>query len=474
MHYRFARFVVIALLLLLCGGAPPLSARAQTANIRIESTDAKLEFPERITFRAKISGEQQITRVVLEYGVAGLSCAEVVAKAFPSFTPANTVEVSWTWEMLQSGSEPPGSSLWYRWRVTDATGSEFLSPEQTLTWLDDQHNWQSVTEGMVTLHWYQGSRAYANDLLQAASDGLALLERDMGMTLDTPTNMYIYANTKDMRDAVLYEPGWTGGLAYPTQNIVIIGISPDQIEWGRRTVAHELTHVLIGHLTFSCMGSVPTWLNEGIAMYAEGSLDASNQQRLDTAIREDTLISVRSLSGGFSEQPDLANLSYAQSYSLVDFLVNTYGSEKLLELFGALRDGSTPERALQEVYGFDLDGFEQAWRTAIGAQPLRTHEATPTPTVEPSPVPTYPPVSNEPMAIVIPPTRTDAHIVPTRAAPQPTSVPAEAAPASESSDLFGVNVSQVMIGILLCGVVIVLGVVIVMVLVLRRTRRGTE
>ena len=34
-------------------------------------------------------------------------------------------------------------------------------------------------------------------------------------------------NAQDMRDAVLYEPGWTGGLAYPDHNIVIIGIAPD-------------------------------------------------------------------------------------------------------------------------------------------------------------------------------------------------------------------------------------------------------
>ena len=79
-----------------------------------------------------------------------------------------------------------------------------------------------------------------------------------------------------MRDAVLYEPGWTGGLAYPDHNIVIIGITPDQMDWGKRTQAHELTHVLVGQLTFSCLGDMPTWLNEGLAMYGEGGPEAES------------------------------------------------------------------------------------------------------------------------------------------------------------------------------------------------------
>ena len=34
---------------------------------------------------------------------------EVIAKAFPQFTPGKTVEAEWTWEMRQSGSLPPGA-----------------------------------------------------------------------------------------------------------------------------------------------------------------------------------------------------------------------------------------------------------------------------------------------------------------------------------------------------------------------------
>jgi hypothetical protein len=299
--------------------------------------------------------------------------------------------------MRQSGSLPPGSIIWWRWHITDEKGRETVTEKQTIIWIDNVHDWQKLTQGKITLHWYDGSESFAKDLLGAATDGLALLKKDTGMAPEENIDLYIFSNTEDMKDAILYEPSWTGGVAYSEHNIVIIGISPDNVDWGKDTEIHELTHVLVGRLTFSCLGDVPTWLNEGLAVYSEGGLDPTSQDRLDAAIQDNTLFSVRSLSGGFSEIADKADLSYSQSYSIVKFLVETYGRDKMTGLLKTLRDGSTIDAALQSVYGFDVDGLEDAWRTAIGAQP-RVAGPEPTPTDLPTPVPTFVPVGAAPAA----------------------------------------------------------------------------
>ncbi len=258
--------------------------------------------------------------MVLEYGTDELTCGTVVAKAFPQFTPGRTVNAEWTWEMKQSGSLPPGTTIWWRWRYTDESGGEYVSEQKTLIWLDSKHNWQTAASGPINLHWYSGDQAFAKDLLGAAENGLERLQNDAGLQPDKPIHIYIYANTDDMKDAILYEPSWTGGMAFPEHDIVIIGISQRDLNWGRTTIAHELTHVLVGHLTFSCLGSVPTWLNEGLAVYSEGGLDPASESQLNEAIRSDQLLSVRSLSGGFSEVPSRAYLSYSQSHSIVKYL----------------------------------------------------------------------------------------------------------------------------------------------------------
>jgi hypothetical protein len=371
MHYRLALLVALALLLL-TSAPQPVAAQATFSNI-----NAKLEFPDRISFSATIEANAEIERVVLEYGTNARSCAQVIAKAYPVITPASKLNVSWTWEMLQSGSEPPGTQIWYRWRAIDVTGKEHVSEQQELTWIDSKRRWQSKERGLVTLHWYAGNQDFADELLDSADEALQRLANDTKVVLSEPANIYIYANTDDMREAILYEPSWTGGLAFPPQHIVIIGIAPEQMEWGKRTVGHELTHILIGDLSFSCIGSVPTWLNEGIAMYAEGSLEPSYQQLLQNAINSNDLISLRSLNSNFSEQSNKAQLSYAQSYSIVNYLIQNYSQDQLLALFAALRDGQTPEAE---------------WRRSIGANASNEARPSPTPILQATIVPTYAPV----------------------------------------------------------------------------------
>jgi len=384
-------FIIIILSLLLANLAFSSSEKISvTRAADVTNDQPTLNFPDSITLRATLKSDAPITSVVLEYGTGELTCGTVLAKAFPQYTPATSVDVEWIWEMKQSGSLPPGTSLWWRWRYTDENGVESLSEKKTVTWIDSKHNWQTLTSGFINLHWYSGDQSFAQDLLNAAELGLERLEVDAGLQPDAPIHLYIYGNTEDMRDAILYEPGWTGGLAYPGHNIVIIGISERDIEWGRSTIAHELTHVLVGHLTFSCLGDVPTWLNEGLAVYGEGELDENSKTQLNEAIGNDELLTLRSLSGGFSEVSSKAHLSYSQSYSVVKFLIETYGQDQVNSLLIALRDGTTIDGALLKVYGFDVEGLEDAWRDAIGATPQL---ASAQPTAQPTPtfVPTYVP-----------------------------------------------------------------------------------
>jgi len=320
-------------------------------------------------------------------------------------------------------------------------------------WLDKAHQWRSASSGKLTLHWYSGSQTFAQNLLNSAVDSLGQLGRATGVAPQSPIDLYIYASTTDMRDAILYEPGWTGGQAFPDHDIVIIGISSQQLDWGKRTEAHELTHVLVGHLTFSCLGSVPTWLNEGIAVYGEGGPEPSGRDQLRSAIAEDTLISVRALSGGFSEHPNKADLSYAQSYSLVNYLVSSFGQKQLVALFGELREGQTIEAALEHVYGFGLDGLEDRWRESVGARPRRTAGAAPTATARPTLVPTYRPVGVAPAvrAVTPPPARTPVPVIQATAAPAGGA--ADVAPAIVASSVRSMAILGVLALIIIAGVV---------------------
>lgn len=405
----------ILLMMILLPGGLVSHVRAQ-ANIQVVSDTVSLVFPEKIDFQAEFQAAADITSVILEYATTQLTCGTVEAKAFPTFTPGKDVKVDWTWDMRQSGSLPPGASVWWRWQVSDSNGEQFTSPSQTVTWLDNTHPWQVITGGDINLHYYQGGASFGRQLHDAAAQALARLAKDVGLGTDKPVDIYIYANADDLKDAVLYEPSWMGGQAFPENNIVIIGVSPDQVDWGMTTEAHELTHVLVGHLTFSCLGFIPTWLNEGLAKYGAGGLQPYEQITFDQAVASDTLISLRSLVGNFPES-DVAYLAYAESYSVVNYLIKTYGRDKMTAVLLDLRDGQTIDDSLQAKYGFDTDGLEAAWCSSIGAVPPGgTSKATPVST--PTQVPTFVPVGAAPVGAVV--------AIPPPAAGSGTATPAAA------------------------------------------------
>jgi len=136
-----------------------------------------------------------------------------------------------------------------------------------------------------------------------------------------------------------------------------------------QTTNHELTHIVVGEATDNPFHApIPRWLDEGLAMYNEGSLPDYNRDALEEAIRSDTLISVRSLSA-YTGDPALVDLFYGESYSIVEYLLDTYGRDKMVELLGVFKRGSHQEDALQEVYGLGLNELDERWRQAIGAKP---------------------------------------------------------------------------------------------------------
>src|SRR5262249_44660687 len=112
------RLAVICLVFLSAGVC---ATRAQNGLV-ITDRGVEIDFPENITFKAQISTNAQVKQVVLEYGVEKRSCGTVIAKAFPTFASGNSGDIQWTWNMRQSGSEPPGASLWYQWQTTDEAG----------------------------------------------------------------------------------------------------------------------------------------------------------------------------------------------------------------------------------------------------------------------------------------------------------------------------------------------------------------
>ena len=323
-------------------------------------------FPVSMTFKASASSSANIVSMRLHYKVDRQNFATVVSEGWPQFTPATSVSTQWVWDMRKSGL-PPGAKVEYWWTADDASGQTFQGSPSTVVFNDDRHNWQSITKGRVTLEWYSGNSAFADALMTAAEQGLTRIENDTGAFPQRTVLILIYASTQDLQSAQLFAPTWEGGVTFSGYDTIAIGVPTTQLDYGQRAVPHELTHWIVGQITFNSYGAgLPTWLDEGLATYGEGVLNPQYQAALQSAIQNNQLITVRSLSSPFSPIAQQAYISYGESNSIVTFLIQQYGKDKMVKLLDAFRQGAGYDEALNQVYGFDQDGLDSLWRKYLG------------------------------------------------------------------------------------------------------------
>jgi hypothetical protein len=351
------------LMLLLCISFQflPATASAAAGDIKLTTTSTTIDFPAMLAFNIGVQSSSSISRIRLRYEVDKQSYAPAFAESWPDFKPGNNVSARWIWDMRKS-SLPPGAKITYWWVIDDSAGNRLTSSREIIYFDDTRYKWQKISEGKVTLNWYQGSNSFAQDLLKAATEAIERQGRDTGTYLENPVNLYIYGNYRDLRGSLVATEEWTGGVAYAGFNIISIGIAPNNLDWGKKAVAHEMGHLVTHQITFSPYGAnLPPWLDEGLAMHAEGEQGKSTHDELVNAIKKDNVYTLKSLSSPFSANAEEAYFSYAQSQSTVEYLINEFGGNSLHKLLILMRDGSTMDAAVLQVYGFDLNGLDKAW-----------------------------------------------------------------------------------------------------------------
>jgi hypothetical protein len=332
-------FLVLATAGLVLGlslAGSPVAAQGEPGIVRSTAT---VQFPASITFKLDVKGTANITDIRLHYRLE------------PDFTPALSVSASWQWDMRQSGGLPTGAVIDYWWTVKDSAGRPAISATQKVSFDDGNYQWQQLSQGKLTFYWYSVNRSTINTLMTAAQQGLSDLESKTGATLSQAVRIYVYASTGDMQSAMLFPAEWTGAATYTDMSTIMFGFDGGDLDWDKTTLVHELAHMVTYQMTRNPYNTMPVWLSEGFSTYAEGELELYYRSTLATALNYDETLSVRSLSSPFS----------AESYSLVDFLITTFGQARLLTYLTSFQQGRDYDEALQKTYGLDMDGLYRQW-----------------------------------------------------------------------------------------------------------------
>jgi hypothetical protein len=344
-----------------------ISAPAQSqGQITVTNSNIQMAYPDAMNFSCAVKDNVTVTSVRLQYHVEQMTFAQVISEANVTFTPATSVNVSYSLNMLRYGQIPQGIAVDYWWVIKDASGNKLQTDPQHYVVADNNHTWQNLNQNKINLLWYGQNNSFGQTIMSTAQAALSKLANDTGASPGQTVNLSIYTSSQDYSNSVTGASEWSGGVTLPDYNSVILLIRPDNFNVDVTGVSHELTHVIVGQVTFNPYNSVPYWLNEGLAMYIQypdGVLPSQFTTPFSNALKNNTLISVRSLSDPFSAYADKAFLSYAESISIVTYLIDQYGSGKMLQFLDAFKQGTTYDGALQSVYGFDMDGLFSQWST---------------------------------------------------------------------------------------------------------------
>lgn len=347
---------------------------AAAGEIKLVKSGTENQFPNLLTFNIRAESPAPVSRIRLRYEVDKMIYAPAFAEAWPDIHQGKDVSATWTWDM-RKGSLPPGAKITYWWIIENAAGNRLTTPRETLSFDDTRYRWQQVGDNKISIFWYQGSRSFADELLKAAQEAASKLGKDTGVFIERPVSLYIYGNYSDLRGSIVAPEEWTGGVAYAGFNIISIGISPNNLDWGKKAVAHELGHLITHQVTVSPFGAtIPPWLDEGLAMHAEGQQSNSDREALAKAIEDGRLATLQSLSSPFPADAQDAFYAYAQSQSVAEYMINTFGKDKLNHLLVLLNDGNTMDDALLTTYGFNLNGLDEAWIKYMTEQPENNPE----------------------------------------------------------------------------------------------------
>jgi hypothetical protein len=401
------------LVILLLVHVRTLPARAQSTITVIENEQQHV-FKGPMTFRLVAESGNPIHSVELFYRVSGQTAAY---KADVEVDPSVRIEVEHTEDMgADENYQPPMTTFTYWWVIEDEAGERLKTDPISFVYIDTRYTWQMLENDQVRLYWHDQDAEFGQDYFELATRAAAELNAEFGVQSTIPIAIVIYNSHQEFM-SVLQEASaeWTGAVNFGKSGNIVIGLGDES--WMMGVIPHELTHAVLYQIVQPPFGDIPRWLHEGLAVRSEGGMGAEERVALASAIEDDALIPLRVLNSPFPDQRERAVLSYAESSSLVDFIIEEYGSQKLGELLSVFAQGAHYDDAMMQVFGVDMNGMEDLWRAHIGAQPQSSvGQATPVPQA----IPTRPSMQ-EPQTPMLPIAATATALA---ALPRPTATPA--------------------------------------------------
>ncbi len=400
---RFALMLLILLLSALLGPRP--AGAIQSSGIQVLEQTEESNFHDNLAFHLRARTDTgQITRAEV-YLSLGWSKDTQMQPAEP-FTPTEEVEVKAVWDTSQL-TIPPFIEINYYWVLFDGSGKPFQTETVHVEYTDSHHDWKRLEDEHVILFWYDQPDSFGQSFFTVAQVAYDHVARITGTTTDRPIRVVIYNNHEDFcyHFAPLTCEDWIGGQSYGISGITVQGSG--NVDWlAFDAIPHELAHIFYSVILRNSYVRIPRWFGEGLAVYNEPTNHTAEMELVKAAEEKGELVPVADLDSHFSSLfEDTLPQWYAQSYSLIAYLIDAYGEETLGKIIMDLAKNTRFEKALTQETGLTLEQLDKNYHDWLGISPNTTPAATVAATAGEQPTPTAVPVATaeaQPVPTVVP------------------------------------------------------------------------
>ena len=355
-------------------------------------------YPVNLEFNLSASSDAEIVDVSLHYSLVGRGTSALgkPEELLAGKAVSVSIEVKTN---AQSSYIPVGSEFIYFWEVTLDDGTVVTSEEDAFFFLPPDQEWKTASNDIFIIY-YHGDRDKTAELyLEAGTQtyngvGKELLQANL---TQLPVKVILFSNEAEMDEArfgrseTFDSATVTCGTKVTNDIVLVIPRSCGSSD-PTDVLRHEITHILTEAAGESALGKLPSWLDEGTAVHGQSDPGDGYLDPFEIASQIDSLIPFAQMNTAVND-PRLTNLFYGQSWAMVEYLVQQYGEDSFADLFATIKEGNRFDTALEEVYGFDLAGFEDEFRQSFGldsdAEPTVAPTAAPRQdTARPTAVPT--------------------------------------------------------------------------------------
>ncbi|MBI4721196.1 MAG: PD40 domain-containing protein [Chitinivibrionia bacterium] len=240
--------------------------------------------------------------------------------------------------------------------------------------------WHILSTRHFDIHFYQGEEAFAARAGLVLEDGYRMLSAKLGAELPWKVPIILYASHNDFLETNVSLSLLSEGVqafAEPSRRRIVLPFNGSFSAF-RHTAIHELAHVFTFHIVYNrlmdnvfsrnYLFSMPLWLVEGLAEYLSVGWDTDSDMFIRDAVIYDYVMDLDYVNGLYA---------YKEGQSVMNYIADTYGNEKLLDILSALASSRNAAAALEKTIGVDSDELSRQWKASLRKHywPLYAHKS---------------------------------------------------------------------------------------------------